>query len=144
MPVQPVTTDSFTAGQVSNGASPPAPGSVTVTLRVRNYTDIGYGSDTGTNGKGTNGLPNGSKNQNFQVLDYIRIYPRLDAVAANGLKYGAQIQIRQNSSATGSTSGNTLYVRQAGAYVSLPTVGTVWAGQVSSALGQFLVGTQED
>ena len=151
MPVVPLTTDSF--GQVLSGANPPPPGTVTVTLRVRNYTDVGYGSDTGTIGKGTNGQPNGSKNQNFQVLNFIRIYPRLSGTAANGLVYGAQVQIRQNNGYGGSTSGgsgatpnlgNTLYVRQALAYAGLPTLGTLWAGQVGSALTQFLVGTQED
>ncbi len=144
MPAQPDTTDSFTAGQVSNGAGAPAPGTVTVTLRFKNWTDVGYGSDSGTVGKLTTGKPNGSKNQNFQVQDYFRIYPNLSATAANGLGYGANIQIRQNSSTTGSTGANTLYVRNAKVYASLPSVGTIWAGQASMAITQFMVGTQED
>lgn len=144
MPAQPVTTDSFTPGLVLSGANPPPPGSVTVTLRLRDYTDLGYGSDSGTVAKGTNGQPNGYKQQNFQILNFIRLYPRLAGTAANGLLYGAQVQLRQNSGAGGSTGGNTLYVRQAGAYIGLPTLGTLWTGQVSGALTQFLVGTQED
>ena len=151
IPTAPVTTDSF-AGTLS-GAAAPAPGTVTVTLRFRNWSDVGYGSDTGTTGKAATGLQNGSKNQTFQVQNYFRIYPRLAATAANGLTYGAQVQIRQNSGYAGSTSGgsgatpnlgNTLFVRNAGAYAGLPTLGTIWAGQVSMAITQFMVGTQED
>jgi len=151
MPSVPVTTDSF-AGTLS-GAAAPAPGTVTVTLRFRDWTDIGYGSDSGTIGKGTNGQPNGSKQQNFQVQNYFRIYPRLSGTAANGLTYGVQAQIRQNSGYNGSTGGssgsnpnlgNTLYVRNALSYIGLPTIGTLYAGQASMAITQFMVGTQED
>jgi hypothetical protein len=138
----PVTTDSF-SGPLS-GAAAPAPGTVTVTLRFRDWTDIGYGSDSGTNGKTTTGAKNGYKDSNFQVQNYFRIYPRLSGTAANGLLYGAQVQIRQNSGAGGSTGANTLYVRNALSYIGLPTVGTLYAGQASMAITQFMVGTQED
>jgi predicted porin len=153
MPAQPVTTDSFTAGQVLSGANPPPPGTVTVTLRFRDWTDVGYGSDSGTIGKKADGTPNGSKQQNFQVQNFFRIYPRLAGVAANGMTYGAQVQIRQNSGFGGSTGGssggtpnlgNTLFVRNASVYAGLPTVGTIYAGQASMAITQFMVGTQED
>jgi predicted porin len=151
IPSAPVTTDSF-SGTLS-GAAAPAPGTVTVTLRFRDWTDVGYGSDSGTVGKTTTGQPNGSKQGNFQVQNFFRIYPRFAGTAANGLVYGAQVQIRQNSgynASTGGSSGatpnlgNTLYVRNALSYISLPTVGTLYAGQASMAITQFMVGTQED
>jgi hypothetical protein len=153
IPSAPVTTDSFGAARVNNPAgSTPAPGTVTVTLRTQLWTDIGYTSDSGTVGKAATGLPNGSKTGNFQVQEFLRMYPKLDGVAANGLQYGAFVQIRQNSGANGSTAGsagsatnlgNALYVRQAYSYIGLPNFGKIYAGQASSALGAFVTGTLE-
>jgi len=152
MPAQPLTTDDFTAANVSTGAAAPAPGTVTVTLRFKDWTDVGYGSDSGTVGKNPDGTKNGSKQQNFQIQNFFRIYPRLSATAANGLSYGVQAEIRQNSGYGGSqfgnasngNPGNSLVINKALAYVSLPTVGTVSVGGAALAMAQFAVGDQTD
>jgi hypothetical protein len=146
----PVTTDSFSAARANS--APPAPGTVTVTLRMQLWTDIGYASDSGNIGKNSSGGTNGSKTGGFQVQEYFRMYPKLDGVAANGLQYGAFAQFRQNNGINGSTSGssgsssnlgNTFYVRNAYSYIGLPTVGKLFAGQASMAITQFMVGTLE-
>jgi hypothetical protein len=153
IPSTPVTTDSFGPGRVNNPAgATPAPGTVTVTLRMQLWTDIGFASDSGNIGKTTTGTTNGSKTGGFQVQEYFRIYPKLDGVAANGLQYGAFVQIRQNNGANGSTAGsagsstnlgNDLWVRNAYSYIGLPALGKIFAGQASSAITQFMVGTLE-
>ncbi len=138
IPSVPVTTDSFSAGRANS--APPAPGTVTVTLRTQLWSDIGYGSDSGSRNTTAAGT---SKSQGFQVQEYLRLYPRMDGVAANGLQYGAAAQIRQNSGANGGTAGNTLFVRNAASYIGLPTVGKLYVGQASGALAAFMVGTLE-
>ncbi len=56
---------------------------------------------------------NGSKAQPYGTLGYFRFYPGVDAMAANGLRYGAGVEIREqisysNASATsGGASGAT-------------------------------------
>jgi hypothetical protein len=149
----PVTTDSFGPGRVNNpNGTTPAPGTVTVTLRAQLWTDIGYSNDSGTVGKTAAGTTNGSKNGSFQVQEYFRLYPKLDGVAANGLQYGAFVQIRQNNGANGSTAGaagsatnlgNSLYVRNAYSYIGLPMLGKIYAGQANGALTTFITGTLE-
>jgi len=134
----PVTTDNFSAGRANS--NPPAPGTVTVTLRTQVWTDIGYGTGTGDTIDVKGG---GYKTNAFQVQEYFRLYPRLDGVAANGLQYGAAVQIRQQNNITATGSSNALYVRNAASYIGLPTLGKIYAGQASGAITTFMVGTLE-
>jgi len=137
------STDSFMPSMGATGNAP-EPGTVQINVRFRNWTDVGYGSDSGTNGKTTTGVSNGAKTVNFMVQDYFRIYPTFDATAANGLQYGVRTQIRQNNNGNGTGSANTLYVRNTGGYIGTPTAGRLWFGQVSGALGTFITGMNED
>lgn len=148
-PNQPIVTTSF--GGSASG-KPAEPGTLTVRLAMRLWTEASYGTDSGQVGKTTTGGLNGSKNSGVYFGNYFRFYPGFDGVAANGLQYGAAIQIRQNSgiggsktgSISGNTLGNTLYVRTTEGYVGTPTLGKVFFGETFAALGKLMVGTMED
>jgi len=119
-----------TAGQTAS----PAPGTITVRLngRFRAYAAYTTDRDTDVNGK--------------QVVyafgNYARLFPGFDGVAANGLKYGASLEIRQDNGgadartgggALGSISGrnqfrSTLYFRREFGYVGVDQFGTVRVG----------------
>jgi outer membrane protein OmpU len=69
----------------------------------------------------------GEKTSTTNFLGYLRLYPNVTGVAANGLQYGASAEIRTNS---GETAGEeTLYVFQAYGYLGLPAFGQLSFGQ---------------
>ncbi len=98
-----------------------------------------------------------------QFLGYFRMYPGLDAMATNGLRYGGIVEIRQNfigasqgsgssaspvgpaganaqnegASASGNSSGSTLYVRREAAYVGSNEIGIFRFGQDDGPFSQF-------
>ncbi len=87
----------------------PAPGTVTVRLngRFRFYAALvsdhsvdnnSSGTATGTVNAATGqGTATGTNKQtNYTFGDFARLYPGFDGVAANGLKYGASLEIRQD------------------------------------------------
>jgi predicted porin len=92
---------------------------------------------------------NGTKDASFSFGSYLRLYPGFDGVAANGLQYGAQAEIRENTE-TSSFSGagtETLYVLREFGYIGLPKAGLVRFGQQEGALylfdtGRFESGTE--
>lgn len=130
----------------SAAAGMPAPGSFVVHLNGRLNYYVGVEGDTANNITSASGVTN--KNGSFETQGYIRLYPGFDAVAANGLQYGAVGEIRNpgaNDTATGvSASGNstenTLYWRIAYGYLGLPEFGTLSFGQQQTAFGLLDVG----
>ncbi len=70
------------------------------------------------------------------MAGYLRLYPGFDGVASNGLQYGAQAEIRENTetSATAGASTETLYVLRDFGYLGLPQLGLVRFGQQEGAL----------
>ena len=145
----------------------PAPGTVTVRLngRVRFYA--GYtsfsdadnnasGSATGTvNAAGQGTLTGTNKLSNYGFQDYVRLYPGFDGVAANGLKYGASIEIRQdeNSGAGGGTFGSVsqqdrargaLYVRREWGYIGTDQLGTIRLGSTDQPSSLYMTGNFEN
>ena len=144
MPNAPLVTSGIS--QTATGTNP-EPGTVLVRMRARVVVDDGIGSDTNTVQKGTNGKPNGTKQGNLYFSQYARLYPSLDATAANGLQYGAAMEIRQNSGTNRGLgtngSANTLFFRREAGYVGTPTAGRVYFGQTDAALGRFMTGTME-
>jgi hypothetical protein len=81
-------------------------------------------------------------------VTYLRLYPGFDAVAANGLRYGGQAEIRENfvgnasantgsNGASGVTSGQTLYVRRQFLYLAADQAGLLRIGQTDSVSGIF-------
>jgi predicted porin len=112
-----------------------------------NFTSM----DTGRN---ANGTPNGYKLNPLGVASYARLYPGFDGLAANGMRYGASIELRENfgaadrtfaNTATGGTanspsansSGQTIYVRRAFTYLAFDRGGLVRLGQTDGVLGLF-------
>jgi hypothetical protein len=92
---------------------------------------------------GNNGV--GSvKLEPITVDSFARIYLGADAMATNGLRYGAAIEVRQNftgqisgGSASGYSSLETLFVRRAFTYVAGEQWGIVRAGQADGLISIF-------
>jgi hypothetical protein len=119
-----------TAPAGSPGGPPIAPGAATPAATF-----------LGNNGTGTVKLaPQG-------IASYMRLYAGADAMATNGLRYGAAIEIRQNfsgqisdngsSGASGNSSLETLYVRRAFTYVAGANWGIFRAGQADGLIGIY-------
>ena len=142
----------------------PAPGTIVIRLNGRVETDVVADfetSGTGIAASATGGKPNGYKLNPVGVATYFRLYPGFDGVAANGLRYGAVAEIRTNFlsgvtqtgagtaagasaatpgsqvSASGNTSGETLFVRRAFTYIAADQVGIVRLGQTDGVVGLF-------
>ena len=81
------------------------------------------------------------------VYSYARIYLGADAMATNGLRYGAAIEVRQNftgqisnnssSGASGYSSLETLFVRRAFTYAAGDQWGILRAGQADGLISLF-------
>ncbi len=69
------------------------------------------------------------KTSAVDFLDYARLWPGFDAMAANGLQYGAQLEIRMQDggAARGNNRGSLIYRRMYG-YAATPTMGEIRVG----------------
>jgi hypothetical protein len=95
-------------------------------------------------GTGTNA---GQKLAPYSMATYFRLYFAVDAMATNGLRYGASAEVRENfiaaqnnTGATGNsglTSGQTLYVRRAFWYMAGDNWGLVRVGHGDGVTGIF-------
>jgi predicted porin len=141
----------------------PTPGTFVIKLNVGVVTEAGLQSSslskftqsgtTNLNGSGTSafGTAAGTYKQNPQAfLTYVRLYPGVDAMATNGLRYGASVEVRENWSSTtpsggslnsasssGVTSAQSLFVRRAFTYFASDKLGIVRIGQGDSVMGIF-------
>jgi predicted porin len=107
-----------------------------------------------------NGGPAGSsfKVAPYNAMEYLRIYPGVDAMATNGLRYGAQTEIRENwsdqtynsatpaagsalnsnsNSSSAFTCTQTLYVRRAFVYLASDQLGILRMGDADGVIGIF-------
>jgi predicted porin len=149
------TNNNFQAAMLPGPVANPTPGTFVVKLNLGLVTEAGLQSSSVTKfttaGSATPFAPAGTFKQNPQAfLSYFRIYPGVDAMATNGLRYGAAVELRQNADSTtpsggflnnasssGVTSGQSLFVRRAFAYVAADKFGIVRFGQGDSVLGIF-------
>jgi hypothetical protein len=144
----------------------PAPGTVTVRLngRFRFYAYADSFSDANNNAAGGTGTVNAAgsgsltgynKLANYGFGDYIRLYPGFDGVAANGLKYGANIEFRQDQASGagggvyGSVSGSDrarsgLYVRREWGYIGTDQLGTIRLGSTDQPSSLYMTGNFEN
>ncbi|MBV8458958.1 MAG: porin [Acetobacteraceae bacterium] len=93
--------------------------------------------------------------------NYFRLYPGFDGVAANGLRYGASVEIRQDNNGGagagrstgggvyGSISGESvsrglLYIRREWGYIGTDRLGTLRVGSTDGPSGLFMVGNFEN
>jgi predicted porin len=141
----------------------PAPGTVTVRLngRFRFYAYGAFDKDVDNNtagstaGNSTTALTGSNKQTNFGFAEYTRLYPGFDGVAANGLKYGASVEVRQDNSAGagggafGGVSGRNnsrgaLYLRREWGYLGTDQLGTVRLGSTDQPSSLYMTGNFEN
>jgi hypothetical protein len=126
----------------------PSPGQVIVRLGGHvNFYAVGV-SDSGDKGVGF-------KQDTYTFGTYVHLNPSVDGVAANGLKYGAFVDIWQERAVTpgGGTGGSisaadrvagNLYVRREWAYLGTDKFGTVRVGTGDPVAGLYQTGTFEN
>jgi hypothetical protein len=148
-------------GPLPSSPAAPTPGTMTIHLNGRVWAYMGVQG-------GSSSVVNGNKVAPDQFIGYFRLYPGVDALATNGLRYGAIVEIRQNflgqnyglnigngnvgaatplagnstagnysSSASGSSSASTLYVRREAVYMGTDQVGILRVGQDDGPFSQF-------
>lgn len=127
-----VTSNNFTSGKASGGT--PAPSTITVRLKAALWNTLSYGTDSAQK------TPTG-KNSGVLLGSFARLYPSFVAVAANGLEYGANLEVRMNSGGTSGSTGNTLYLRRYNGYVGIPDAGRLYFGPENNALARLSAGT---
>jgi hypothetical protein len=132
----------------------PAPGTVVIRINGRVEVDVTANYTSVDKSVSATGAPTGYKVNPVGVSSYMRVYPGVDGVAANGLRYGASIELRENFGAADRTfanttvggvanspsqndSGQTVYVRRAFTYLASDKVGLVRFGQTDGVLGLF-------
>ena len=137
--------NNYMGGTMAKGpVANPTPGTMVIHLGVR--LDVGVAASWSSidEAGGT------TKLNPVQILEYMRIYPGVDAMAANGLRYGAAVELRQNygaaSAGTGGAgvngtspwlSSQTVFVRRAFAYVAADNFGIVRLGEMDGLMGTF-------
>ena len=144
------------------GFGPPlAPGTVTVRFAGRLVVFGGAGADSGQNPGyvlGTRTSPGTLANTKlapYGIGEYARLFPSVDGVAANGLKYGAFLEVRADQSgapgggANGSVGGaqstrGELYFWRETAYVGTGQTGFLRAGATDQPTSLFETGTFEN
>jgi Gram-negative porin len=150
-------------GPMAAGAQNPTPGSVVIHLngRVWAYASLAGGSgfvNTVTTTVAGHTVTTTNKLNPQALIGYFRLYPGVDAMATNGLRYGAIVEIRQNfigqnygstsaglngpggnfsTSPSGDSCASTLYVRREAVYLGSNSLGIVRIGQDDGRFSQF-------
>ncbi len=170
-------TNLNTFGNAHPGASlAPSPGTVVIRLNGKVYAEMdlsyysGMTSNIGTiaNVNAAGGTTNTAtyKMNPVGAASYVRLYPGIDGMATNGLRYGAAVEIRQNfeggntfsvsttaagaattpsqtatsgtnSSASGNSSSETLFTRRAFVYIGTDQLGIIRLGQQDGLVGIY-------
>jgi hypothetical protein len=130
-------------GAVAN----PTPGTVVIHINGRvtsnlnaTWSSLDRGTFPAQTALGATIVPAGTfKVEPINLSTYARIYTGLDAMAANGLRYGGAIEVRNNftgsnpsnasTGASGYSSSETFFIRRAFLYVAADNVGLVRVGQ---------------
>jgi hypothetical protein len=134
----------------------PKPGQVIVRLNGRFRFYAGMFDDQDFNRSSISGTTvTQNKQANYGFTEYTRLYPGFDGMTAGGLKYGASIEIRQDSSAApgGGTAGSVsgadvyrggLYVRREWGYIGTADLGTIRFGTIDDVSSLYLTGVLEN
>ncbi len=128
-----------------NTDAAPTPGTIVIRLNGRVETGIAlnYAGNTGA-GAGT------VKYNPVSIPTFMRLYPGFDGLSANGMRYGAAVELRENFASTtnggaptlgGNASANssqqTVYVRRSFVYFGSDQVGIVRLGQADGVISIF-------
>ncbi|MEJ1975422.1 MAG: porin [Acetobacteraceae bacterium] len=159
------------ASDSTDGQAMQSPGTVTVRLNGRYRFYVGVqsygagrtsnftGASAATAGTGAGAVANSNqginKLANYGTMQYARLYPGFDGVAANGLKYGASLEIREEGNAGagggvfGSVSGAERstaapYFRRQFGYLGTDQLGTLRVGSSDGVSSLFLIGSFEN
>jgi len=151
-----------------NPPSPsPQPGQVVVRLNGRfrfyaagvwdqdNNNNTAGSASGNSNAAGLGTLTGGNKLATYTFGEYARLYPGFDGIAANGLKYGASLEIRQdqNSGAGGGAFGGIsqqsrarggLYFRREWGYLRTDQIGTFRFGSIDQPSSLYMTGNFEN
>ena len=169
------STDGSDSNIIDNtdGQSFPTPGQITVRLngRFRFYAGIIHQgalrtssnppsasnpSVGGTTVQAVNTSAQGlNRLSNYGFVEHARLYPGFDGVAANGLKYGASLEIRQENNfgsgggVYGSITGQDrtrgiLYYRREFGYIGTDRFGTIRVGSTDQPTSLYSTGTFEN
>jgi len=161
---------------VPGGNANPAPGTVVIRLNgmVQSQIDVyggslnnqPYGQLSGTSSAAQALGGGGHKLNPVTASSFFRLFPGIDGMATNGLRYGASVEIRENfmsgtgqsylnvpssntanaaavvsgagaTSASGVSSGQTLFVRRAFTYIGSDKLGILRIGQADGVVGLF-------
>ena len=139
----------------------PDPGTVTVRLngRVVFYAYGAFDRDVNNNpavGAAALGPNAGTNKQStYGFAEYGRLFPGFDGQTANGLKYGASLEVRQDLSspagggAFGSISGADpqragLYFRRVWGYIGADNIGTLRLGATDQPTSLYMTGNFEN
>ena len=142
----------YTGGAAYGANAVPTPGTVVIRLngKVEFDADVWGGSTQVTQGTAAATGSNKLNPVTFGV--FARLYPGVDGMATNGLRYGASIELRENfpgsvpqqtpllssaPSASAYSSGETIFVRRAFAYLAADNIGLVRVGQGDGVIGLF-------
>jgi hypothetical protein len=135
----------------------PLPGTVVIHLhgRVEFLASASFSTGNhlpaGTKSPVTGAVLPGAKINPVTMGSYMRLYPGVDGMATNGLRYGATIELRENFSSGGSQpypsassaspgtskSGQTVFVNRSFLYISADNIGMVRLGQADGVIGLF-------
>ena len=150
------------------GDAAPLPGTIVVHLHGRVEADfmatygtgnsiaggqssVAKGSVTSPTAAGA-AITNGAKLNPVSAAAYMRLYPGVDGMATNGLRYGAQAELRENFASTGSDpypsqnaalspggskSAQTVFVNRSYLYISADNIGMIRIGQADGVIGLF-------
>ena len=163
------SNNNYQAAMLPGNVANPTPGTFVVRLNGQLWSEFFLGGGSGFVGSGPSfvtsgglgpgpgrpgtavflgtGTNAGQKLAPYSIGTYFRLYPGVDAMATNGLRYGAQTEIRENfvaaqsntgnTGTSGLTSGQTLYVRRAFWYVAGDNWGLIRMGQTDGVTGIF-------
>lgn len=140
------TNNNSQAADLPGSVANPTPGSFVVRLNGGVWTEFDVSGSSANDASVTKGTTTTLGKLNTQnMATFIRLYPGFDAMAANGLRYGAAVEIRENfvgnatttnsNGASGVTSGQTLYVRRAFLYLATDQAGILRIGQADGVTG---------
>ena len=131
----------------SSGITKPEPGTIVIHLNGR----VAFAAvDSSTSLDRVSGGVPAAKLDPVSFLGFTRLYPGLDGMATNGLRYGASIELRQDFGPTAGNTGNsggsansfssTVFVRRAFVYFASDNLGLIRLGQGDGPIGLFDAG----
>jgi hypothetical protein len=143
--------NNYQAAQLPGNIANPTPGTIVIHINGRVAVEaMGLWSSVDTVPRtitGTTTPTGASKLAPYNISYYARLWFGADAMANNGLRYGAAIEIRQNNAAfaasttsdgaSGYTSLQTLFVRRAFTYVAGENWGIVRLGNGDGPISIF-------